>query len=1189
MISLPLVSIVIPASNPEFFPLALKDAVAQTYAHVEVIVCDDSRTDEIRLACEAYAQHSTVAVHYRRNPVPLGFPGNLLEGLSHARGELVKFLCDDDRLYTECINRQVMPMHDNPDISVVVAQRYFCDRNEVRLPVRLANIPVSAKSAMFKGEDMLGIFESFPLNFLGNLSSTLFRRSDLALYLPALTAPGHCFTIMLDLALMVCALRRGNLAAINDVLVVERLHPQRFSRQQSVRDAMALQRDWLVQMLKVRSGEPAPAKGWVRFVPLEQATEHPREWEELCMDREIGRRQGVMPTTVGTASESFAEMYQEWLSCRTLGAEELKLLPDILGRWPERPRIVPVIIAGPDDSAALAVTLHSLENQHYPAELVLVLSSACETPALEGRIYQLPLQDDGIAQTNELLGQLEGADWVYLLRAGDRLTDTALLVLADRMVMASHLACVYSDEGALRDGESLDPVFKPDFNLDLLRSYPYVGRALAFNRQQLLAAGGLDPQYGELAAVDLLWKLFERNGAQVIGHAAEVLVESQHTLADWLCSEAVIAQNPQVLAAHLQRSGVECRLESAPGSLLNRPRYVHAQAAKVSIIIISADQLALVQRCVERVLELTTGCVFEIVLVDNGSVSPEARGWFAGMAQLGGDKIRVLTLEPSALASAQNLAAQQAHGDYLLYFSPYLVVTRGDWLQEMLHIAQRPEVAVVGPKVLNANGQVHQAGLILGLRAAASVPFQWESSDAPGYMQRLQVEQSLSATGIDCFMVRAEVFSTLGGFDAEHYPQASHDVDLCLRATDLGYLTVWTPHAQLATGARVWSDAERAAFQTANDTLMQRWLPRIARDPAYNPNLSIHTTSYTLEPGSRVGWSPFSDRRLPRVLAVPINASAVGHYRVTQPFHELMASGRITGRIQYDMPSIVEIERQRPDVIIFQGRYFPGADEEVRNLRRYFDCRFIYELDDLVTNVPQKNEHARHLPTSLGQVMRDCIALCDRVVVSTLPLAEALSDTHTDIRVVPNMLAPQLWTHLRSKRQTAAKPRVGWGGGTSHRGDLELIADVVRELADEVDWVFFGMCPPALRPYVHEFHGIIPLAAYPAKLASLNLDLALAPLEAHVFNDCKSNLRLLEYGACGYPVVCSDTGAYGGYLPCTRVKDDSTEAWISAIRGHLQDPQASYRMGDALRETVFRDYMLRGDNVQHWASGWLGD
>lgn len=133
------------------------------------------------------------------------------------------------------------------------------------------------------------------------------------------------------------------------------------------------------------------------------------------------------------------------------------------------------------------------------------------------------------------------------------------------------------------------------------------------------------------------------------------------------------------------------------------------------------------------------------------------------------------------------------------------------------------------------------------------------------------------------------------------------------------------------------------------------------------------------------------------------------------------------------------------------------------------------------------------------------------------------------------------------------------------------------------------MCPEQLRPYIHEFHPSVGLEVYPAKLASLNLDLALAPLEFHIFNDCKSNLRLLEYGACGYPVICSDTEAYRGHLPCTRIYSNSTEEWLAAIRMHLADPDTSYRLGDALHEAVMRDYVLRGDNLQHWVRGWLAD
>ncbi|HAZ77481.1 MAG TPA: O-antigen biosynthesis protein, partial [Enterobacteriaceae bacterium] len=147
------------------------------------------------------------------------------------------------------------------------------------------------------------------------------------------------------------------------------------------------------------------------------------------------------------------------------------------------------------------------------------------------------------------------------------------------------------------------------------------------------------------------------------------------------------------------------------------------------------------------------------------------------------------------------------------------------------------------------------------------------------------------------------------------------------------------------------------------------------------------------------------------------------------------------------------------------------------------------------------------------------------------------------------------WDNLTSLRGQGDKPRVGWAGGSSHTGDLEMIFDVIKAFADEVDWIFFGMCPPKLRPYVKEFHFGVDIELYPKKLASLNLDLALAPVEDNHFNACKSNLRLLEYGACAIPVICSDVPCYRGSLPATKVRNRFKD-WHDAIRMHLADPQA---------------------------------
>jgi glycosyltransferase involved in cell wall biosynthesis len=1185
----PLVSIVIPAHNPAFFGAALHSALTQTYGNLEVIVCDDSSTDEIGQQVERFAAATAVPLRYIKNTTRSGMPANLIKAVGAARGEYLKILCDDDQLYPSCIQVQVEAFVEHPEASLTLAPRGLCDAKGAGLPGRVQNITLAYRSGLLKGSDILALLQDYPLDFLGNFSSAVFRRADVLEFLPGLTQPGHCFTAVLDLALFVCVLNKGNLLFINQLLSVERLHTARLSNHREIRDAVSVEKEWLVQMLRARSAEAPPAKGWVRLVGLEEAGRQPRVWEELPLNQAIGNLQRSLPEQVGSSSQDFGELYQEWLACRQLSDAHLRLMPDIIARWPVQPRIVPIVVDQGGHGPALQATLSHLHAQHYPASLVVVLSSQCDEPQLTDNVFRLPLQESVCRQVNDLVEQLDGADWIYLLRAGDRPVRASLLVLADRIAHCPSGRCVYSDEGGLIDGKSAEPVLKPDFNLDLLRSYPYVGRALAFERQTLRALGGLDPSFAELAPVDLLWRIVEQQGETAVVHIPEVLVESDFAYGQWLASPQVAEQNSRVVAAHLDRCGVAYRLEPNDRWNNNKIRYLHPQHPKVSIVLVNQDQLPVLQRCVESIFEHTAYPDFELVLLDNGSEHAASGEWMAAMAQIAGDKLQVLSCAGVVPAAALNLAVGHARGDYVVVASPYLVATEPQWLDELMHQALRPEVAVVGPLLFDSRRTVAHAGLILGLRAAVGSPFVGQDLDTPGYMGRLDVVQNLSAVGGDCLLFPKRVFDEVDGFDQQRFAEAGYDVDFCLRLRALSYLVVWTPFARLAIGKKPEDGQERDRATRLTQALYGRWLAKIASDPAYNPNLALDASGYSLEPGPRTGWTPFTQRTLPNVLAVPISASASGHYRVVQPLLELQAVGRAVGRVSFSKPATIDIERQRPDVIILQGRYSETSAQEISHIRQYTGARLIYELDDYPLDIPAKNGHVRKRLDNMEDILRKSIGACDRVVVSTQPLADAFSSMHADIRVVPNMLAPHLWSNLRSQRSTSRKPRVGWGGGTSHTGDLELIADVVKSLADEVDWIFFGMCPDALRPFIAEFHSLVDMDAYPQKLASLNLDLALAPLEYHFFNDCKSNLRLLEYGACGYPVICSDTLAYKGYLPCTRVISNSTEEWTAAIRLHLDDPQASCRMGEALREMVLRDYMLRGENLQNWANAWLGD
>jgi glycosyltransferase involved in cell wall biosynthesis len=101
-------------------------------------------------------------------------------------------------------------------------------------------------------------------------------------------------------------------------------------------------------------------------------------------------------------------------------------------------------------------------------------------------------------------------------------------------------------------------------------------------------------------------------------------------------------------------------------------------------------------------------------------------------------------------------------------------------------------------------------------------------------------------------------------------------------------------------------------------------------------------------------------------------------------------------------------------------------------------------------------------------------------------------------------------------------------------------------------------------------------------MASLDLDIAVAPLEDNWFNQCKSNLRLLEYGAMGWPVVCSDVFPYQSYEPPVIRCKNNAEEWVRSISELIDNDSKRVKMGLDLNVWVNSKFNLEG-----WSSKWL--
>lgn len=914
------------------------------------------------------------------------------------------------------------------------------------------------------------------------------------------------------------------------------------------------------------------------------------------------RKYGRGPLATLTAADAYAKWMEGFAKT---AAGRADWVAERVAQWPRMPRFVFGISVPEGIESNVARTVASLQALTVGDWRLVVVAANPAPPGIAADprvVWQLSTGERPMAALNRMLRDT-GADWIGLIDAGDQLAPHALFALADAGFRHADWAAIYSDEDRIDgQGQRSNPQFKPDFNIDLMRSMPYVGGLMVVRPAEFAAMGGFDPERDGLEEYDLALRVAERQGAKGFGHVADVLyhrlVGSGRTRRP---IQEIIAEGPRAVAAHLQRLGIDATVESGAVPTQFRVRYRHAGPDPlVSIIIPTRDRLHLLKECVETLLAKTSYANYEIIIIDNDSTARDAREYLDLIEARRGEiasRLRVIRHPGPFNFSAMNNRAvrEEARGEYVCLLNNDTAIIEPDWLSEMMMHARRPDVGIVGAKLHFPNHTIQHGGVIMGVGwgAPADHPYIGQPPNAPGYWGRLTAVQDFSAVTGACLLTRRALYEEVGGLDAEVLHDNYQDIDYCLKVRRAGYLVVWTPYARLMhesgvsrrDRARKEPTAEqRARLNRERDAMYDRWMPVIAFDPAYNPNLSSVGTGFDIEADRMRCWSP-EFRPRPRVIAHAADRDACGEYRIIAPSRVLFDAGVLHSCETMRLMMPPEYARIEPETIVFQRQIEEHQIEKIEEIKRHSRAFRVFELDDLLTNLPLKSIHRPNIPRDVGQRLRRALASCERLVVSTEPLAKAYGSMCDQVVVLPNRLERGRWQGLREQPRNEGRTRVGWAGALGHLGDLEMMASVVEETAKDVDWIFFGMCPDALRPFVKEFHDWVPISEYPAKLASLGIDLGVAPLELNPFNEAKSNLRLLEYGALGIPVICTDIVPYQGGMPVHRVKNRHRD-WVKAIREMAADRDACRRDGEALREVVLADWML-DQHLDDWRKAWL--
>lgn len=471
--------------------------------------------------------------------------------------------------------------------------------------------------------------------------------------------------------------------------------------------------------------------------------------------------------------------------------------------------------------------------------------------------YKFLNANKGISENSNCALELATGDYIALLDHDDILPPFSLYEIVKCINNDKEAEFIYTDEDKILEEKEirLGPHFKPDYAHDTLMSYNYICHFSILKKSLLERIGGFRKEFDGSQDYDLIFRATEQ--ANRVIHIPKILYHWRMNINSVALTASAkpyaYEAAKRAISSHLDRIGVEAKVEDGAILGMYRVNYKVSGNPKVSIIIPNKDHKNDLEKCINSILEKTTYENYEIVIVENNSQTNEIFKFYKELEK--NKKIKIVKYDEEGFnySKINNFGVKKSEGDYIVLLNNDTEIITNDWLETMLGNCQREDVGIVGAKLLYKDLKVQHAGVVLGMTGVAGHVNLGANLEEPGYMSRNVIIQNYSAVTGAMMMISKKDFLDVGGLD-EEFPIAYNDIDLCLKIREKNKLVVMNPYAQAyhyESKTRGYDNKEKEKIRRLEEEsakLKEKWKEVFEKeDPYFNKNFRHDTVKMKIK------------------------------------------------------------------------------------------------------------------------------------------------------------------------------------------------------------------------------------------------------------------------------------------------------------------------------------------------------